>query len=266
MSAADGVAPTGAEARAPAMPDAEPPRCLNCGAALTGSFCAQCGQRVVALDAPSWVVIREAIEEAFDVDGRVLRTARALLRPGELTTEYRRGHRAPYVGPLKLFLIAGAVLSTSWVATRGADARFYHLEPYGNAAAYIEAVTRGLLAGSATVAAAGWLLSAGRRRLVDEAVFALHALGALALFASVMILLATGFKLLWGTVERVPAWIPGLPQLLFLPAALASMAWFIAAVHRVHGGAWWRTALEGVILMVVGAAAVQFVLFDFLGR
>jgi hypothetical protein len=219
----------------------------------------------VDLAAPSWVVIREALGEALDVDGRLLRTARAMLRPGALTAEYRRGRRAPYVGPLKLFLVAGAVLSTVWVATRGVDARFYHLEAYQGAAAYLEAVTRGLLAGSVAVAAGSWLLSAARRRFVDEAVFALHALGALALFASVVILLATGLKLVWGTVERVPAWLPSFPVLLFVPAALAGIGWLVAAVRRVQGVSWWWAAVQGLILTALAAASVSVVLFSSLG-
>lgn len=78
------------------------------------------------------------------------------------------------------------------------------------------------------------------------------------------IVLATGFKLAWGTVERVPAWVPALPILLFVPAALAGIAWFIAAVHRVNGLPWWRAVLQGLILAVLGSVAVQFVLFSLL--
>lgn len=236
--------------------------CLNCGAPLAGRWCAECGQEAVDLAAPSWVVIRDAVGEALDVDGRLLRTARALVDPGALTVAHAHGRRAPYVGPLKLFLVAGAVLSTVWVATRGVDARFYHLEVYKGAAAYIEAVTRGLLAGSAAVAAGSWLLSRGRRRFVDEAVFALHALGTLSLFASLVILLGTGFKLLWGTVERVPAWLPSLPLLLFAPAALAGLAWIVAAVRRVKQVPWWWATLQALVLMVLAGGAVNLVLFS----
>ena len=46
--------------------------CLNCGAPLAGRWCAECGQEAVDLAAPSWVVIRDAVGEALDVDGRLL--------------------------------------------------------------------------------------------------------------------------------------------------------------------------------------------------
>ena len=122
--------------------------CLNCGTPIANAYCAACGQPNVDLSASTWHVVREAWSDATDLDGRVLRTVRALRSPGQLTLEFLRGRRVPYVGPLKLFLIVGAAVSATWALTRGVDARYYGLVGGGeSASAYIETVVRGLLGG-----------------------------------------------------------------------------------------------------------------------
>lgn len=90
-------------------PPAEPrsPVCLNCGTALTGPFCAQCGQR----DIPPYPSVRELVIDAFwelsGWDGRFAATVRALVRhPGMLTREFLEGRRARYLSPLRLYLMA----------------------------------------------------------------------------------------------------------------------------------------------------------------
>ncbi len=94
--------------------DAPPPvgaaACLNCGAPLTGLFCASCGQR----DIPPYPSLRELAFDAFSEfsgwDGRLAVTARALLfRPGSLTREFLEGRRARYLAPIRLYLMASIV-------------------------------------------------------------------------------------------------------------------------------------------------------------
>jgi hypothetical protein len=84
--------------------------CLNCGAALDGPFCAQCGQRAV----PAYPTLREyagdAWEEMAGFDGRFARTIRTLLRhPGRLTVETLEGRRSRYIKPLRLYLSASVL-------------------------------------------------------------------------------------------------------------------------------------------------------------
>ncbi len=84
--------------------------CLNCGAGLTGPFCAECGQRA----APPHPTLRELGGEAFAElsgwDGKVAETMRALLRkPGKLTREFLEGRRARYVSPLRLYLTCSVI-------------------------------------------------------------------------------------------------------------------------------------------------------------
>ncbi len=84
--------------------------CLNCGAPLTGPFCASCGQR----DIPPYPSVRElavdAVSEFSGWDGRLASTLRALIQhPGELTHEFLEGRRVRYISPLRLYLMASLV-------------------------------------------------------------------------------------------------------------------------------------------------------------
>lgn len=230
--------------------------CLNCGAPVQGVYCVACGQRSVDLDASTWHVVREALGDATDLDGRVLRTVRAVISPGQLTLEFLRGRRAPYVSPLKLFLFAGTVLTTTWIVTRGVDAHFYGLTSDGSAGKYIDTVVRGAMASGFAIAVSSWALGGGRRRLLDEVVFALHLVSTLAFLAATVIWLGTAWKVMWGVAAAVPQSLPALPILLFLPASVVGLAYLVSAVHRVHGGRWWLVALRSAVVAVVGVAAV----------
>lgn len=84
--------------------------CLNCGAPLTGTFCASCGQR----DVPPYPSVRELVEDAAAEfsgwDGRLATTLRDLIRrPGILTREFLEGRRVRYISPIRLYLVASLV-------------------------------------------------------------------------------------------------------------------------------------------------------------
>lgn len=83
--------------------------CLNCGADLHGPFCATCGQRAVPPDPTVRELAGDAWHELTGYDGRIAVTARGLLHPGRLTVEYLRGHRATYLPPVRVYLIASLV-------------------------------------------------------------------------------------------------------------------------------------------------------------
>jgi hypothetical protein len=85
-------------------------RCLNCGEPLRGPFCSGCGQRAI----PAYPTLRELVGDAWQelsgYDGRVLRTFRYLMRrPGALTLEVLEGHRARYVSPVRVYLVASLI-------------------------------------------------------------------------------------------------------------------------------------------------------------
>jgi hypothetical protein len=84
--------------------------CLNCGAPLTGAFCASCGQR----DIPPYPSVRELVVDAAAEfsgwDGRLANTLRDLIRhPGLLTHEFLEGRRVRYISPIRLYLVTSLV-------------------------------------------------------------------------------------------------------------------------------------------------------------
>jgi len=84
--------------------------CLNCGAPLTGAFCASCGQRNI----PPYPSLRELVVDAAAEfsgwDGRLATTLRDLVRhPGRLTHEFLEGRRVRYISPIRLYLVASLV-------------------------------------------------------------------------------------------------------------------------------------------------------------
>ena len=93
---------------APAPPDAAVPEaCLNCGAVLTGRFCAVCGQKAQALRTPLGAFLADSFTEFFGLDGRVWRTVRDLtLHPGTLTVDFVDGRRTAALRPFRIYLTA----------------------------------------------------------------------------------------------------------------------------------------------------------------
>jgi hypothetical protein len=87
--------------------------CRNCGAALAGEFCHECGER--RPDGRRDLSLRhfagEAVQEFTSLEhSKLLRTLGSLLfRPGLLTREYFAGRRGRYLKPLTLFLAALAL-------------------------------------------------------------------------------------------------------------------------------------------------------------
>lgn len=88
--------------------------CLNCGAALSGQYCAQCGQKDLPADPTFRELAADGIQQAIDVDGRLLRSISLLFtRPGFLAAELFAGRRASYVSPFRLYLVFSLIAFTA---------------------------------------------------------------------------------------------------------------------------------------------------------
>jgi hypothetical protein len=78
--------------------------CLNCGAALAGPYCHQCGQHSHVHRTLS-AFFHDFAHGVLHFEGKIFRTLPLLAwKPGELTRRYIDGQRASYVSPIALFL------------------------------------------------------------------------------------------------------------------------------------------------------------------
>jgi hypothetical protein len=96
--------------------------CKDCGPPLAGKFCSECGQKDIALDRPLKALVGDLISQAFNLDGRLLRTVRVFaLRPGELTSEVVAGRRVAYTPPLRMYLAVSVLyfLFAAWATAQG---------------------------------------------------------------------------------------------------------------------------------------------------
>src|SRR6266581_4114139 len=82
-------------------------RCENCGAPLTGHYCAQCGQAAVDYRRSFRHVIADVLESFLNWDSKFFATIALLIfKPWRLTNEFLAGKRVCYVNPLRLYLLA----------------------------------------------------------------------------------------------------------------------------------------------------------------
>jgi len=80
--------------------------CQNCDAALTGPYCAQCGQKSDTHQPTFGHFVGETAESLTHADSRLWRTLWLLIsRPGFLTTEFFAGRRASYLPPIRLYIV-----------------------------------------------------------------------------------------------------------------------------------------------------------------
>lgn len=80
--------------------------CLNCGTALVGPHCHQCGQGG-HVHRSLGAIGHEILHGVVHFEGKLWRTLPKLaFRPGELTRRYIAGERARFVSPMALFLFS----------------------------------------------------------------------------------------------------------------------------------------------------------------
>src|SRR6202165_2142356 len=84
--------------------------CENCGAQLTGRYCAQCGQAAVDYRRSFRHVIVDVLDSFLNWDSKFIRTIGLLLwRPGWLTNQFVEGRRVRFLHPLRLYLLVSIV-------------------------------------------------------------------------------------------------------------------------------------------------------------
>jgi hypothetical protein len=90
-------------------PEAERPgegdHCLNCGAPVAASYCANCGQKT-HLHRTIGEAVHEMVHGVLHFDTKLWRTLPLLaFKPGFLTRDYIEGRRVRYISPVALFLM-----------------------------------------------------------------------------------------------------------------------------------------------------------------
>src|SRR5438876_4425306 len=81
--------------------------CENCGAPLTGHWCAKCGQPAIDYRRSFRHVIADVLDSFLNWDSKFFATIGLLItRPWRLTNEFLAGKRVRYVHPLRLYLLA----------------------------------------------------------------------------------------------------------------------------------------------------------------
>ena len=86
--------------------------CENCGAALTGRYCAKCGQAAIDYHRSFGTLLADAADAFLNLDERFLKTfGLVLFKPWRLTNEFLAGRRQRYVHPLR-FICSRALRSS----------------------------------------------------------------------------------------------------------------------------------------------------------
>ncbi len=84
--------------------------CENCGRALDGPYCAQCGQPAIDYRRSFGSLLVDAADAFFNLDARFFQSFGLLLiKPWQLTNEFVEGKRARHVHPLRVYLIASVL-------------------------------------------------------------------------------------------------------------------------------------------------------------
>jgi Protein of unknown function (DUF3667) len=85
--------------------------CGNCGAALMGPYCSNCGQHAHESARSISALFHDAWHLLSHVDGRLWQSLYLLLlRPGRLTQEYFAERRVRYLPPVRLYLVMSVLI------------------------------------------------------------------------------------------------------------------------------------------------------------
>jgi hypothetical protein len=79
--------------------------CLNCGTAVVGNYCHNCGQENIEPKESVGHFVAHFFNDVTHFDGKFFTTLKDLLfRPGFLSREYMAGRRMKYLNPVRMYL------------------------------------------------------------------------------------------------------------------------------------------------------------------
>lgn len=224
-------------------------RCRNCGTTLSANFCPQCGQKDIDLERPLPALISDVVREAFDVDGRAIRTLWTLIRrPGVLTSEFLAGRRKLYSPPFRLYLVISVLffVLAAWVAGQGIlldEGQNLEANAAGQARLFSDYVPR-LMFVLLPVFALLLKVAFRHRLYFDHLIHSLH------LHSAAYIVLALMLPLEQAAAESRLAMVV---QLLLFVYLLSS---FVISLHRVYRVSWIAAAGNALGILLAYSALV----------
>ena len=258
--------------------------CPTCGSEQSGRYCSSCGEELLLGDARLGAVMRSAVRETFQVDGRLLRTLRLLFtRPGQLTADHMAGRRRLYIGPLPLYLLISLVFFLLVPHTGYFKYTLDQYMRYGRTSEFKQELVRKRLARTGEsresfnerfnervasqkravmflmvpglALAIGLLYRKRRKFFAQHLVFSTHFFSAYMLYMGFVV--PVFFWLLLALLRPIalanPGWIPfvnsllgeaGLTLALYGPATI----YLKYALERVYAGRSWASWLRGAVL------------------
>ncbi len=83
--------------------------CLNCGAALHGLYCHECGQENIEPKQSAWHLVTHFFYDITHFDGKFFTTLKDLIaKPGFLSREFINGRRVSYLNPVRMYVFTSA--------------------------------------------------------------------------------------------------------------------------------------------------------------
>lgn len=223
-------------------------RCANCGTALRGAYCHQCGQRQVSRVLSLRSLFTEAVRTYFTLDNRLLCTLKMLLlRPGRLTEAYVQGQRARYIPPFRLYLFFSVIYFFLATFTNATTFLFLKFDFDEQTAAFAQLFPKMMFVIVPVFALLLKGLYGRQRRLyVEHLIFALHLHACwyvLFIFDVLMRPLAEP------AVETAQLTILGVLALIVLiPTQLAIPVYLFMAMRYIYGESRFMTFLKFVVL------------------
>lgn len=253
--------------------------CPNCGAVVALEYCPACGQRRGDYRRSLGSLLGELVRELLELDGRLGRTLRALLRPGRLTREFNDGRRRRYTSPIRLYLFVCVAL----FATASVTFRVHNMlappEP-GVGTTEIEIPDDDI---AALGTALGGML---RERLTelremppaqrDKELFTgalehgpLVMFFMLPIYATLLKLVFLGTRRLYVDHLVFSLHLHTVWFLLLIPAIALPFAWAglfllpiplytVAALQHAYSASWWATLLRSCVLVLLYSVALAF--------
>src|ERR1041385_561356 len=251
--------------------------CLNCGNELAGKWCSQCGQRATEPRPTLHELLHEAIDELGHVDGKILRTIKLLLlKPGELTREFLQGKRAPYVSPIRFYLICSLLFFGIMSIT---PTRNLHLTVTGGGGFHVgrvedapPATDRQLVRAAERVNKDPELLIHAFETAFPKAMFILMPLFALIVFAFYwraermyvphfyFAVHYHAFAFVVLALFLLAGLLHGVGEIVIKFLLLFVLFWYLGtALRRVYGGSRWMTAAKMAAIVPIYGTAVATV-------